>query len=66
MASRKKVPGTERRTFTPANTDPAGNRRQRRATGRATTLDDKPLSRHTQRKRSKRVAGNQWRRRRDG
>ena len=61
--SRKRVKGSERREHVPANTNPAGNRRTRRSSARMTTTDDVPMSRHGQQRRSKRVAGNRWRRR---
>ena len=37
-----------------------GARKNRRQRSRMTTMNDVPLSRHTQRSRSKRVNGNKW------
>ena len=40
-----------------------GARKDRRRSARMTNFNDVPMSRHTQRRRSKRVNGNKWRRR---
>ena len=70
MASRRKREAPPAQATTPRmNAGPAGTphhdgrRRDRRQRARVTTMDDVPMSRHTQRRRSKRVNGNKWRRR---
>lgn len=50
-------------TVIPASKGP--NRKARRRRVKARTFDDKPANRHGQRRRSKRVAGNKWRARRN-
>ena len=68
--SRRKREAPPARTITPrmdagptGTPDASGPRKDRRRSARATTFKDVPMSRYTQRSRSKRVNGNKLRRR---